>query len=439
MTNNSRRRFLSSIGTAVAGAALAGSVKAKSVERVTEALNDRQSVSPEALSQDEKFWAEVRSGFDLPKDILNLDNGYCNPLSRAVADDLINQARYIEQLPAKRLSELYKEVSGKQVRPGIARLLGVSVDEIAFVRNATEALDTVIMGVPMKAGDEIVCCAHDYYAMLDALEQRHARDGVVLKMIHPPLPATSIDRLVKLYEDAIGPKTKLVLVTHASNVTGQLYPAKRIAAVAHRMGAEVVVDGAQTMALLDYKIPDLDCDYFGASLHKWLMAPVGSGVLWMRKTNIAKVWPIIPPSPDTTDMMRFESFGTFPEFVLAAAVPAIALHEKLGSARKEARIRYLTTYWRKKVEKFPGVKFYTTDAPEASCGLGIFEIAGIDSKILQSRLWDRHKILVQNMKGEGKRAPEIRGIRVTPNVYTSLAELDRFVDLIDQIIKAGPM
>lgn len=435
MTKSSRRSFLSTMGTAAAGAAFAGSVRARSAQSVAEALDKRGSLSPAELSREEKFWEEVRIGFDLPQGILNLDNGYCNPAPRTVVDDLDSRARYIEQLPAKRLSEVYKEVTAKEVRPGLARLLGVPADEIAFVRNATEALDTVILGLPLKAGDEIVCCTHDYYAMLDALEQRRDRDGVVLKMIHPPLAAPT-EVLVKLYEDAIGPKTKLVLVTHASNVTGQLYPAKRIAAIAHRTGAEVVVDGAQTMALLNYKIPDLDCDYFGASLHKWLMAPVGSGVLWMRKTNISQVWPLVPAAPDDRTMLRYEACGTFPEFVCAAALPAIALHEKLGSARKEARARYLTNYWRKKVEKFPGVKFYTNDSPESSCGLGIFEIANIDSKKLQQYLWDRHKIVVQNMNG-GKRAPEIRGIRVTPNVYTSLPELDRFVGLIDKIVKSG--
>jgi selenocysteine lyase/cysteine desulfurase len=285
----------------------------------------------------------------------------------------------------------------------------------------------------MQQGDEIVCSAHDYYAMLDAIEQRQKRDGIVAKMIRPPLPAVSTADLAELYEKAIGPRTKLVLVTHASNTTGQLYPVKRIAAAAHRIGAEVVVDGAQTMALFDHKIPDLDCDYYGASLHKWLMAPVGSGLLWMRKEHVSKIWPLVPPPVDTQGMQRFMWSGTYPEFVSSAAAAAIAFNERIGLARKEARARYLTDYWRNKLGKIPRVKFYTTAAPDASCGIGIFEIAGVDSEKLQEKLWSDHKILVQYMKS--KRAPELRGVRVTPNIYTSLEELDRFVGTTLEIVK----
>lgn len=436
MDNKSRRQFFSAIGAAAAGAAFIPHVTAKSLESLAGPLDFGLNLSPQEVAMDEKFWAGIRTGFDLPEGILNLDNGYCNPLSRAVADDLVNRARYIEQLPAKRLSELYEEVTNGSTRPGIAKLLGVTADEIALVRNATEALDTVILGIPMKAGDEIVCAAHDYYAMLDAIEQRRDREGIVMRMIRPPLPAKSVDELALMYENAIGPKTKLVLVTHASNTTGQIYPVKRIAAAAHRAGAEVVVDGAQTMALLNYKIPDLDCDYYGASLHKWLMAPVGCGVLWMRKEHVSKVWPLIPPSPEAKGMLRFEWSGTYPEFVSSAAASAVAFHEKLGIARKEARAKYLTNYWRNKVEKMHGVKFYTTSSPDSSCGLGIFEIANFDSERLQNELWKGHKILVQKMSG-GTRAPELRGIRVTPNVYTSTTELDRFVEILAKIVKKG--
>jgi selenocysteine lyase/cysteine desulfurase len=190
------------------------------------------------------------------------------------------------------------------------------------------------------------------------------------------------------------------------------------------------------MALLDYKISDLDCDYFGASLHKWLMAPIGMGVLWMRPQHVSKVWPLIPPSPGIEGMLRYEWCGTFPEFVSSAAVPAIAFQEELGGNNKEARIRYIGKYWREKVERLSGIRFYTNDSPNSSCGLGIFEIVGIDSAKLQDHLWQRHKILVQYMNG-GPRAPELRGIRVTPNIYTSLPELDKFVKVLAGIIKRG--
>lgn len=420
--DHSRRGFLIRAG-AVAGLMSIGAVIK------SEAADNLAGSSWESFGDaaDDKFWLRIRDEFDLPSGVINLDNGYCNPLSRETMSDLVNRARYIQQLPATRLTELYEGVTGKYLRPGLARLLGVGVDEIAFTRNSTEALDTVILGLPMSAGDEVVCCATDYYAMLDAIEQRRQRDGIVVRMIRPPFPISTPEAITALYEREINSKTKLVLVTHASNITGQIFPVKKIAEAAHRVGAEVVVDAAQTMALLDYKVPDLDCDYFGASLHKWLMAPIGCGVLWMKKQHVSKIWPLIPPSPNVGGMYRFEWSGTYPEFISSAAVPAIRFHETLGSRRKEARIRHLTDYWRSRVETFPRVRFFADR--DATCGIGVFAVEGIDTSKLQKELWDRHKILVQHMAG-GSRFPELSGIRVTPNVYTNTVELDQFVSAL---------
>jgi selenocysteine lyase/cysteine desulfurase len=245
--------------------------------------------------------------------------------------------------------------------------------------------------------------------------------------VRPPLPATSLDALAEVYEAAIGPRTRLVLLTHPSNLTGQLLPVRRIAATAHRAGAEVVVDGAQSLGLLEESVAALDCDYYGASAHKWLGLPVGLGVLWMRPTHVAKVWPLVPPPPRTTGMARFEWIGTGPEYVAPAGLPALALHRSIGTARKAARLRYLTTYWRTRVAAaVPGARFYTTEADSMSCGLCTVELPGVDAKALQQRLRERDHILVQAMGGN-RRAPEIRGLRVSPNVYTTPAELDRFV------------
>jgi isopenicillin-N epimerase len=426
--NYSRRNFLSKIGAAGGVLALGPTLKTGAAEMLA-----GENLKAVATADNEAFWMKVRAGFDLAPGVINLDNGYCNPLSRETMTDLVNRTRYIEQLPAKRLEELMESVTYKELKPGLARLLGVPADEIAFTRNATEALDTVILGLPMKAGDEIVCCSTDYYAMLDAIEQRRDRDGVVVRMIQMPFPAASADAITALYAKEINSKTKLVLVTHASNLTGQIFPVKQIAGLAHRVGAEVVVDGAQTMAILDHNVPDLDCDYYGASLHKWLAAPVGSGLLWMRKEHQAKVWPLIAPPRDKTGMERFEWCGTFPEFISSASVPAVRFHEKLGAARKEARMRHLTRYWRAKVEKIPGVRFFANE--NATCGLGVFEIAGIDAGKLQKELWDKHKILVQHMTG-GKRLPQLSGIRVTPNIYTTTVELDRFISTLKVSIRA---
>jgi isopenicillin-N epimerase len=426
MAGISRRRAVATFGSVMAGTPLLPRL------RIEAPGLPNDGGQPE----DEAFWRAVRGAFDLPEGITNLDNGAYGPPPRVVMDDLIRYTRDVEALPATRLGDLFRGTTKKVVIPRVASLLGAAADEVAIVRNATEALDTVLLGCPLRRGDEIVCSAHDFWAMLDALEQRRAREGVVLRVVHPPVPAKSLDDLARLYEAAITPRTKLVLVTHASNITGQLYPVRRIAAAAHKVGAEVVVDGAQTLALLPYTVADLDCDYFGASLHKWLLAPIASGVLWMRRPLVEKVWPLVPAPADVSGMGRFMSAGTYPEPIAGAAGAALEFHERLGGARKADRLRYLTQYWRRKIEALPNILFYTSTEPDASCGLAVFEIAGVSSDGLASHLFEKHRITVRAIRQTG-RAPEIKGIRVTANVYTSLAELDRFVASIEAVVRRG--
>jgi selenocysteine lyase/cysteine desulfurase len=391
------------------------------------------AADPARLAEDERFWAGVRRAYALQPDVVNLDHGWTNPAPRAAVDELVRGARALEALPAEQLPKLWEEVTSTTVRQALAETMGVPPEEIALVRNATEALDTVLLGIPLREGDEIVCSAHDYYAMLDALDQRRARDGVVLRMIRPPVPAPSLDALAEMYEAAMGPRTRLVLLTHPSNLTGQLLPVRRIAAAAHRVGAEVVVDGAQSLGLLEEPVSALDCDYYGASAHKWLGTPVGMGVLWMRPAHVSKVWPLVPPAPHVTGMGRFEWIGTTPAYVEPASLPALALHRTLGAARKAARLRYLASYWRTRAAAaLPSARFYTSDDPSMSLGLTVMELPGMDPQEIQKRLRQRDRILVQAMAGNA-RAPEIRGVRVSPNVYTTPAELDRFVAALARV------
>lgn len=431
-----RREFLSTAGRIAAGALVLPPSRldawlASDAETIR--LDPR---SPEIVARDEAFWARVRRGYDLQTDVLNLDHGWTNPTPRAAVNELVRGARALEALPAEHLPKIWETVSTTTVRRALAEAMAVPPGEIALVRNATEALDNVLLGVPLRAGDEIVCSVHDYYAMLDALEQRRARDGVVLKMVHPPVPAPSMDALEALYAAAIGPRTRLVLLTHPSNLTGQLLPVRRIADRAHAAGAEVVVDGAQSLGLLPDPVRALGCDYYGASCHKWLGTPVGLGVLWMRPEHTSKVWPLIPPMPSETGIARFEWIGTAPEYINPAALPALTLHASLGAARKAARLHHLAAHLRSGIANaVPNARFYTGSAPEMSCGLTTVEFPEIDPAVLQKRLRERHNILVQAMTGI-RSAPEVRAIRVSPNVYTTPAELDRFVRVLAQEIAA---
>ena len=377
------------------------------------------------VAEDEPYWARVRKLYRLDPDVLNLDNGWTNPTPSSALGELTRTAIKLEGLPAEHLPTMWSEVSTTKLRAALAKVMKVDPTEIALVRNATEALDTVLLGYKLNAGDEIVCSKHDYYAMLDALEQRRQRDGVVIKLVEPPIPAPSLDALTDLYRKTIGSRTRLVLLTHPSNLTGQMLPAKAIADIAHGVGAEVIVDGAQSLGLLDDPVKSLGCDYYGASAHKWLGTPVGLGVLWMRPASVDKVWPLIPPMPEEKGLARFEWIGTAPEYINLASLPAIALHEQLTASRKAARLRHLSGIVRSEVKKaVPNAHFYALST-EMTAGLTTFEIPGTDSSKVQEALRKRHGILVQAMTGI-RSDPRIKGIRVSPNVYTSSEEIRRF-------------
>lgn len=436
MSGTSRRSFLGKVGQlAVAGSgALAIPVwvgDAEGLERwfsasgVTLAGDTR---APAIIAEDEAYWANVRKLYRLQDDVLNFDNGWTNPAPASALDEIDRSARRLEGLPAEHLPGMWFEVSNVKLRADLASALGVPGEELALVRNATEALDTVLLGLPLRAGDEVVCSVHDYYAMLDALEQRRARDGIVLKIIQPPIPATSMDDLYRLYASAVSQRTRLVLLTHPSNLTGQQLPVKRIVDAAHAVGAEVLVDGAQSAGLLADPIKSLGCDYYGASCHKWLGAPVGLGVLWMKPAHAGKIWPLLPPMPGEKGMGRFEWIGTAPEYINIASIPALALHREIGAARKAARLNYLASVMRERLTSVvPDVRFY---APlNMSLGLTTFEVPGVDSAKLQKTLREKHNVLVQAMV-DIRSDSRIRGIRVSPNVYMTVGEIERVTDAI---------
>ncbi|HUQ20598.1 MAG TPA: aminotransferase class V-fold PLP-dependent enzyme [Gemmatimonadaceae bacterium] len=386
------------------------------------------SRADDTVARDEMYWARVRRLYQLAPDVLNLDNGWTNPPIGSSIDELVRNARLLEGLPAEHLPAMWEKISTTTLRASLAKAMKVPGDQIALVRNATEALNNVLLGYKLHEGDEIVCSKHDYYATLDALEQRRARDGIVLRVVDPPIPVAAPADIVSLYANAITSKTKLVLLTHPSNLTGQLLPVTAIADISHKAGAEVVVDGAQSLGLLEDPVKSLGCDYYGASAHKWLGTPVGLGVLWMRPANIDKVWPLLPPRANETGMARFEWIGTCPEYINVASLPAMRLHHQLGAGRKLARIRYLAGLLRESIARsHPATRFYAR--AEMTFGLTTFEIPGLDSAKAQAELRQKHGILVQAMTGI-RSDSRIRGIRVSPNVFTPAVGMTRFVDAL---------
>jgi selenocysteine lyase/cysteine desulfurase len=308
-------------------------------------------------------------------------------------------------------------------------MAGCSTEEIAINRNATEALNTVIFGLDLKAGDEVIGTKQDYPNMIQAWKQREMREGIVYKQLNFQFPIENDAEIVKAFENAITPKTKIIHITHIINWIGQILPARKIADMAKSHGIEVIVDGAHSFGLLDYQIPDLNCDYFGTSLHKFLSAPIGSGMLWIKKEKIGKIWPLLcNGDPKGTDIRKFETLGTRSFPIEQGIGEAVNFQMAIGGKRKEDRIRYLKNYWAKKVAEVPKVKIHTSFKPEYACAICGVSIDGMTPGELDSALFNTYKIHTVGIVWEN-----ISCVRITPHVYTRIQDLDKLVKAITEL------
>lgn len=431
-----RREF----GRIAAGAAAVAAVQVtfgpRSMAKVKDTMQAASGLQPQRTAANEDMWRDIKAAFSTSHSLINLDNGNVCPSPRNVTEAMVRGIWLEEEAPAYAIYDVELPQT-RNPAEGLATQLGCSLEEVALVRNATEALDIVLLGVELKAGDEILTTTHDYWAMQDALDQRSAREGIVVKRVPVPAPANSMDELVEIFERGMTARTRLILLSHPVNLTGQFFPVKRICQMAHARGAEVCVDGAQGFAHMDFKIQDLDCDYFGTSLHKWLFAPIGTGLLYIKREKIGKVWPLVPAPPAMKEKMgKFMRWGTFSPARFLPIADALAFHNAIGGKRKEDRLRYLTAYWVKRLQKIPQMSFLTSfTSPEMSCGLATFRLDGVDSDALQRYLQESRSILVQSVSSRW--APEIHGIRVTPNLYTGPEDLDRFCEAIEEVASKG--
>jgi selenocysteine lyase/cysteine desulfurase len=325
------------------------------------------------------------------------------------------------------------------VRDRLAREWGVDAEEVAITRNASESLQICQLGLDLKPGDEVLACTQDYPRMLTAFRQRERRDGVVLRQLKLPIPAEDPAEVVRIYRDNITPKTRLILVSHMINLTGQILPVREVVALG-RKGAghgpiPVIVDGAHALAHFDFEISDLDCDYYGSSLHKWLFAPHGTGLLYVRRDKIKGLWPLFAAEDKQGDDIRkFEEIGTHPAANFLAIGDALTFNQSIGLDRKTARLVYLRDRWAKRLlaHKSGRVRLHTSLKPGFACGLATFQVEGLDSGELADWLWSKHRILTTAIKHD-----EFEGLRITPSVYTTLEQLDRFCERVEQAIDRG--
>jgi selenocysteine lyase/cysteine desulfurase len=317
------------------------------------------------------------------------------------------------------------------LRLKLAEMAGCSADELAINRNASEALETVIFGLRLKAGDEVVLTKQDYPNMINAWKQRAHREGIVLKWLDFDFPIENKQTIVDRFSSAFSPKTKVVHITHVINWMGQVLPVKEIAAEAHQRGIEVLVDGAHSFAHLDFKIPDLDCDYFGTSLHKWLCAPFGSGLLYVKKEKIKHLYPLLAgDSPESEDIRKYEDLGTRSFAIEQAIGHALNFHQMIGAERKQKRLQFLKNYWAEKAAQIPGVSIGTSLDPAFACAIGLLKVEGKTPNDISAFLFEKYKIHSVAINWEN-----IHGVRVTPNVYTRLQDLDLLLRGIEELAK----
>ncbi len=426
-----RRDFLGTVGKPAAAAMATVALTPGSIPRLIETLSHYPG-TPAEIARDEEFWYRVQQAWTVDRTLVNLNNGGVSPAPAVVQDAMKRHLDYSNLAPVYTMWRIL-EPQREGVRQRLAREFGVDGEEIALTRNASEGLQICQLGMDLRAGDEVLTTTHDYGRMITTFKQRERREGIKLVQFKLPIPATDDDEVVRLFESHITPKTKAILMCHIVNITGQILPVKKVVHMARKHGIPVIVDGAHSFAHFTFKHSDLDCDYFATSLHKWLFAPHGTGMLYVRKDKIAGLWPMMAAPPAMDDNIRkFEEIGTHPAANYLAIGEALTFHQGIGADRKTERLRYLTSYWADELMKDERVTLQTTLDYGQSCGIGVVDVEGIDCAAIGRYLWDTHRMIVTPIKHA-----EFEGNRITPNVYTTLEELDRFVDAMTGILKNG--
>lgn len=432
MDTSNRRRFLQKAGIFSVTAFLSTFAKPAWSRNLETALKEADGISPDDLASEEDFWYYIQQSFTVSPYLINLNNGGVSPAPKTVQDAM---KRYYDLCNEAPSFYMWRELDkGREpLRKSLAAIAGCSAEEIAINRNSSEGLETVIFGLQLKPGDEVVAAKQDYPNMINAYNQREMRDGIKMVWINLDLPSEDEDYLVQQYVKAFTAKTKVVHVTHIINWNGQILPVKKIAAEAHKRGIEVVVDGAHSFAHFNFKVPDLGADYFAASLHKWLYAPIGTGMLYVKKEKIKNLYPLFATSenPLKDDIRKFENLGTRPFFIEQAIGKAIEFHDMIGIERKEKRLHYLKNYWMEKVKDIPKVRLNTSLLPQWGCAIGNVGVEGKKPGELDSYLLDKYKVHTVAITWEN-----IVGVRITPNVYTTTKNLDVLVEGITAFAKS---
>ncbi|HEX5725406.1 MAG TPA: aminotransferase class V-fold PLP-dependent enzyme [Longimicrobiaceae bacterium] len=427
----SRRDFLHAAARPAAAAALLGTADPRRLRETVDALA-RFTGTPAEIARDEDFWYVVQQAFTVDRSLINLNNGGVSPAPRVVQEAMKRHLDFSNHAPTYTMWRI-QEPQRETVRAGLARMFGADPEEIALTRNASESLQICQQGFDLRRGDEVVTSNQDYPRMITTWQQRERREGIRLVQVSLPVPAEDPAEVVRRFEAAVTPRTRLIHMCHMINLTGQILPVREVVRMARARGIPVIVDGAHAFAHFDFTHADLECDYYASSLHKWLFAPHGTGLLYVRRDKIRELWPLQAAAPVLdADIRKFEEIGTHPAANYLATAEAITFSEGIGAKRKEARMVHLRDRWMDALKGSGRVRFHTSQKPGMACGLATVQIVGVDPGQLAAHLLARHRIITSPIKHA-----EFEGVRITPNVYTTLAELDVFVEAMLRVARDG--
>ena len=427
-----RRRFLSSAGGAGGAALVSTLFNPETIRRVEAAAGQVGGLSPEEVARDESYWSEIQHAFSVSRSIINLNNGGVCPSPRMVTEAFVRYIWEQEEAPVYTMWQILQPRK-ENVRQRLAGLFGCDPEEVALVRNTSEAMEILLLGMELQSGDEVLTTTQDYGRMLTTLRQRSRREGIEIRYLQIPVPAETDEEVVEGFRNAITDRTRMILMSHQINLTGQILPVKAISDMARERGIEVMVDGAHSFAQFDFRQADIGCDYFGTSLHKWLLAPKGTGMLYVKKERIPSIWPLMPaPERMDADIRKFEEIGTHPAANFVAIGEAITFHDTIGAKRKEARLRYLKDTWADRLSALPNTELHTSRNPRMSCAIGNINLTTVEPPRLRDYFWEKHHIIVTPIMHE-----EFQGLRITPNLYTTMSELDYFCEVYEHVARNG--
>ena len=428
-----RRSFLSKLGRSAAAAGAFTTIPTKWTTTIATARElSATPGSPEEIAQNEEFWLDIQQAFTTDRSLVNLNNGGVSPTPSHVLEAMKRDLDFANQLPVYNGWEIL-EPQREGIRARLARQWDVDPEEVAITRNTSEGLQILQMGYDLERGDEVVTTTQDYGRMITTFKQRERREGIVLKQFKIPIPAEDPDEIVRLFEQQITDRTRMILMCHMINITGQVLPVRKVVEMAKSYEIPVLIDGAHSLAHHEFKISDLGCDNYTTSLHKWLHAPIGTGMLYVRKDEISKVWPLQAAAESQNDNIRkFEQIGTHPEANFLAIGEALTFHQLIGGKRKEARLVYLRNHWAEALSSLNNVRLNTSLKPGFAYGIANVQIEGIETSSLRNWLWDKHQIFTVPINH-----PEFTGLRVSPSTYTTIEELDRFIDAMTWVAKHG--